>query len=164
MKFRNTITVGERLKFVDDMVSLCTENGRVQYALQDFAFRTCVLIYFAQDVDVKEMSQDEIHAIVYGKEFRDAMADEDVKDILSSLEDACLETLRDVKSQYMEVFRSVANPNPMEQVAQGILDILEKVKPLLNQEEILNMLRQLHAEEAEKKKKAVKLPIVQKGK
>ena len=92
------------------------------------------------------------------------MADEDVKDILSSLEDACLEALRDVKSQYMEVFRSVANPNPMEQVAQGILDILEKVKPLLNQEEVLNTLRQLHAEEAEKKKKAVKLPIVQKGK
>ena len=94
---------------------------------------------------------DEIHTIVYGKEFRDAMADEDVKDILSSLYDACLESLRDVKSQYMEVFRSVSNPNPMEQVAQGILDILEKVKPLLNQEEVLNMLRQLHAEEAEKK-------------
>lgn len=158
MELRNSITLKERIEFVNHVKELCMANADVNYAVFDYAFRFCVYNYFVVGgANMDEMEEIDICNLIYSPEFNEALIMNHASvPAINSLHDACEKELEREDKKFMVNYTAVYNPNPLDRIADVVEELKDKVEPLLSEENVIKLLKQMYKDREEQTAKAKK--------
>lgn len=130
MEIKENITVQERVDFVNFVVESCEVENRYIPALFDYAWRAAVVKYFAPEAWEKLGDQDDICDFVYSRDGIEIVEHPDIAVVTASLYEACQEEIKNRREEFMEVYRNVAHPDPLDRVAEAFEEIASGIKSL----------------------------------
>lgn len=130
MEIKKNITVQERVDFVNFVVASCEVENRHVPALFDYAWRAGVVKYFAPEAWEKLGDQDDICDFVYSRDGIEIVEHPDIAEVTAGLYEACQEEIKNRREEFMEVYRNVAHPDPLDRVAEAFEEIADCIKSL----------------------------------
>lgn len=130
MEIKKNITVQERVDFVNFVVASCEVENRHVPALFDYAWRAAVVRYFAPEAWKKLGDQDDICDFVYSRDGIEIVEHPDIAEVTAGLYEACQEEIKNRREEFMEVYRNVAHPDPLDRVAEAFEEIASGIKGL----------------------------------
>lgn len=149
MEMKQYIGVQQRVDFVDAVMTMCEIEGKHRHAIFGFAFRVAAIASFYQDA--KPGKLEEIEQDAYGEKFEALQKDPVIAAILRELMDACCKEVRDRREQYMEVYHSIVNPDPLNRIADAVDGVAKDFGGVLNKDSINDMMREIYAQKAAEK-------------
>ena len=131
MEIKKNITVQERVDFVNFVVASSEVENRHVPALFDYAWRAGVVKYFAPEAWEKiGNDQDDICDFVYSRDGIEIVEHPDIAEVTAGLYEACQEEIKNRREEFMEVYRNVAHPDPLDRVAEAFEEIANSIKSL----------------------------------
>ena len=131
MEIKKNITVQERVDFVNLFVASCEVENRHVPALFDYAWRAGVVKYFAPEAWEKiGNDQDDICDFVYSRDGIEIVEHLDIAEVTAGLYEACQEEIKNRREEFMEIYRNVAHPDPLDRVAEAFEEIASGIKGL----------------------------------
>lgn len=163
MEIKKNITVQERVDFVNCVVRTCEVEGRHIPALFDYAWRATVVKFFCPEAWEKLNDQDEICDFVYSRAGIEIVEEPDIAEVTAGLYEACEAEIKNRHDEYMEVYRSVAHPDPLDRIADAFAEIAEGIKELSDPDMLVEIAKKagLTGKEPEHKEPVV-LDVVKK--
>ena len=142
MEIKKNITVQERVDFVNFVVGTCEVDNRYIPALFDYAWRAGVVKFFAPEVwEHIGDNQDEICDYVYGAEGIDIVNDPDIAEVTAGLYEACQEEIKNRRDEYMEIYRGLARPDPLDRMAEAFEEVAKVVTDLNDPEKLVEIAK-----------------------
>lgn len=159
MEINRSISLSDRINFVARVKELCVVDGVVNYSLFDYALRLMVYCYFVRDNKVDELSESEITALIYSKEFNNAFmneADEELSAVIDGLAYACEKELDMEFEKYMVSYNAVYNPDPLNRIVDIIDELKDNIEPLMNEEFVVGVIEDMYKKRQQEAKKSLR--------
>lgn len=160
MEIKKNITVQERVDFVNFVADACEVEKRYIPALFDYAWRAGVVKFFAPDVWEHLGEQDDICDYVYSADGIDIVNDPDIAEVLAGLYEACQEEVKNRREEYIEIYRSLANPDPLDRIAEAFEEVAKSFKDLNDPEKLVEIAKQAGLTGKSEPKTTVVLDVV----
>lgn len=157
MEMKKYLGVQQRVDFVDAVMKMSEVEGKHSHALFGFAFRVAALSYFYPELNIGSIDEAEPEA--YSDKYEKLYKDPAVASILRELMDACCKEIHDRHEQYMVVYRSVVNPDPLNRIADAVDKAAGDFGSVLNKDSLTDMMSEIYARRAEKGEQT-KEPVV----
>ena len=165
MEIKKNITVQERVDFVNFVAGTCEVDNRYIPALFDYAWRAGVVKYFAPEAwEHLGNEQDDICDYVYSAEGIDIVNDPDIAEVIAGLYEACQEEIKNRREEYMEIYRGLAHPDPLDRMAEAFEEVAKVVADLNNPEKLVEIAKQAGLTGKNEPKEPVVLDVVKGGK
>lgn len=144
MNKKNTITLAERLMFVNTVVKFSKNEGTYEPALYDYAFRMATVIFFT-DANVENMEQDEMENLAFSKEVTDMMREIPRKFVLETLNKACREKISMEREQWMAAYNGLIQNEPWNKITESITGFVNDFSKQFNTDEFARaILENIH--------------------
>ena len=144
MTKKNNLTLGERIQFVNEVVSLSERDGQYDPALYDYAFRIVSVAYFT-DTDVNALTQEQLSNLAFSDETTKMMNEAPRKYILGTLNKACREKIEITRQKYMALYEAAAKNQPWTELIQLIAEVADNLQKQLDVKDIIKTISEENA-------------------
>ena len=141
---KNNLTLGERIQFVNEVVSLSERDGQYEPALYDYAFRIVSVAYFT-DTDVNALTQEQLSNLAFSDETTKMMNEAPRKYILGTLNKACREKIEITRQKYMALYEAAAKNQPWTELVQLIAEVADNLQKQLDVKDIIKTISEENA-------------------
>ena len=162
MDIKKNITLEERIQFVNVVCDMCERNGKLYYALFDYAWRVAVIMFFAPDTKLENMSADEMAEYVYSQQGVEIVEHPDIAVITAGLYEACEAEMKDRREKNMRAFNEANHPDPLDRIADAFAEIGGTLTKLSDKDFLIELVKEMQKNETAKKpiQQPVKIAVV----
>lgn len=144
MTKKNNLTLGERIQFVNEVVSLSERDGQYDPALYDYAFRIVSVAYFT-DTNVNALTQEQLSDLAFSEETTKMMNEAPRKYILGTLNKACREKIEIARQQYLALYEAAAKNQPWNEIVKLLSELADEFQKQLNVKDMIKTISEENA-------------------
>ena len=146
MTKKNNLTLGERIQFVNEVVTLSARDGQYDPALYDYAFRIVSVAYFT-DTDVNALTQEQLSDLAFSEETTKMMNEGPRKYILGTLNKACREKIEIARQKYLALYEAAAKNQPWNEIVKLLGEVVDQFN---KQFDVKDMIKTISEENAKR--------------
>ena len=152
MNKKNNLTLGERIRFVNEVVSLSERDGQYDPALYDYAFRIVSVAYFT-DTDVNALTQEQLSDVAFSEETTKMMNEVPRKYILGTLNKACREKIEIARQQYLALYEAAAKNQPWNEIVKLLGEVVDEFNKQFDVKDMIKTISEENTKHAAAKSK-----------
>lgn len=152
MTKKNNLTLGERIQFVNEVVTLSERDGQYDPALYDYAFRIVSVAYFT-DTDVNALTQEQLSDVAFSEETTKMMNEVPRKYILGTLNKACREKIEIARQQYLALYEAAAKNQPWNEIVKLLGEVVDEFNKQFDVKDMIKTISEENAKHAVAKDK-----------
>lgn len=158
MNKKNNLTLGERIQFVNEVVSLSERDGQYDPALYDYAFRIVSVAYFT-DTDVNALTQEQLSDLAFSEETTKMMNETPRKYILGTLNKACREKIEIARQQYLALYEAAAKNQPWNEIVKLLGEVVDQFNKQFDMKDMIKTISEENAKRPVAKDKKPELKV-----